>query len=285
MFEFTETEKSNAETAGLQNANLSPTNVASNNSIHQNEPIVNTSDEKSSDTAYMAADMMNLVDKALGSEVSGEKTGEKCSVIQKDGVYYTPIDEEIIKTHPTIIEELTVVERVGHQEAKTSSDSTSSAVSSKYIIAKFREFVNTSDKKSSDNEQYDLDPEAVEREAKRLTPKTDVKGREVDDEYYEAAVDQNVDSAEIKKMKKQYRDILGKMAELQIELRQVGCDMSAEQRLIKHRQKQIETQGQIIADLREQRLELEKAERENAIFYHKNEIYPLKTLSKCVKII
>ena len=33
--------------------------------------------------------------------------------------------------------------------------------------------VNTSDKKSSDKEQYDLDPEAVEREAKRLTPKTE----------------------------------------------------------------------------------------------------------------
>lgn len=33
--------------------------------------------------------------------------------------------------------------------------------------------VNISDKKSSDKEQYDLDPEAVEREAKRLTPKTE----------------------------------------------------------------------------------------------------------------
>ena len=33
--------------------------------------------------------------------------------------------------------------------------------------------VNTSDKKSSNNEQYDLDPQAVEREAKKLTPKTE----------------------------------------------------------------------------------------------------------------
>lgn len=35
LFEFTETKKSNAETAGLQNANVSPTNVASNSSISQ----------------------------------------------------------------------------------------------------------------------------------------------------------------------------------------------------------------------------------------------------------
>ena len=35
LFEFTETKKSNAETAGLQNANVSPTNVASNSSIPQ----------------------------------------------------------------------------------------------------------------------------------------------------------------------------------------------------------------------------------------------------------
>ena len=271
----------------------------------------------SAEAGEVAANMMDLVDRALGSEVEGEKTGEKYSVIQKNGVYYTPTDEEIIKNHPTIngviinnaeyseghtlpddeykayrksqaekarkvvgtytnkdttysdeyglitaefktpairkgksyggialydilpyvpqifenavvintkpdseantnikgivnlvgcailnnkyvavvklnvkeyandeakiydnrvieIEELTVVDRVGHQEVKTSSDSTSSAVSSKYIIAKFREFVKNNDKKKSmtnsdiknSTEQYDLDPEAVAKKSK-----------------------------------------------------------------------------------------------------------------------
>lgn len=46
LFEFQETKRSNAETAGLRNANLSPTNVTSINRIHQNEPDVNTSEEK-----------------------------------------------------------------------------------------------------------------------------------------------------------------------------------------------------------------------------------------------
>jgi hypothetical protein len=130
--------------------------------------------------------------------------------------------------------------------------------------------VNTSDEKSSDNEQYDLDPEAVkrevEREVERLTPKTDEKGREVDDDFFRAAIEravreqnlsaeerrqlaqernkeavesrktkfekllgraysiqrkieklektagQDVDAAELKKLKKQYRDVLGEMA-------------------------------------------------------------------------
>ena len=45
------------------------------------------------------------------------------------------------------IEELTVVERVGHQDTKASSDSTSSAVSSKYILSRFRELVNKNKKK------------------------------------------------------------------------------------------------------------------------------------------
>ena len=46
LFEFQETKRSNVETAGLQDANLSPTNVTSNNIIHQNDSIVNTSEEK-----------------------------------------------------------------------------------------------------------------------------------------------------------------------------------------------------------------------------------------------
>ncbi|MBP3376197.1 MAG: hypothetical protein J6L83_05485 [Clostridia bacterium] len=82
------------------------------------------------------------------------------------------------------IEELTVVDRVGHQEVKTSSDSTSSAVSSKYIIAKFREFVKNNDEKKSltnsdiknSTEQYDLDPEAVEEQKKKTTTKAEPKG-------------------------------------------------------------------------------------------------------------
>ena len=49
------------------------------------------------------------------------------------------------------IEELTVVERVGHQDAETSSDSTSSAVSSKYIIARFRELVKENKEKIKPN--------------------------------------------------------------------------------------------------------------------------------------
>ena len=218
LFEFTETKKSNAETAGLQNANLSPTNVASNNSIHQNEPIV-----------------------------------------------------------------------------------------------------NTSDKKSSDKEQYDLDPEAVEREAKRLTPKTDVKGQEMSDKFFEAAVarayeeanlsaeekrqlaqernkeavekrktkfdkllgkaysiqkkvdkiektvGQDVDEAELKKLKKQYRDVLGEMAGLQVDLRQMGYDLNAEQRLIERQQKQIENQSREIGDLRAYKRNNERLERETSI--------------------
>ena len=53
LFEFQETKRSNAETAGLRNANLSPTNVTSINSIHQNEPIVNSSAKK--DAEYLSA--------------------------------------------------------------------------------------------------------------------------------------------------------------------------------------------------------------------------------------
>ena len=45
--------------------------------------------------------------------------------------------------------------------------------SSKDSIHQNKPVVNTSDEKSSNNEQYDLDPEAVEKEAKRLTPKTE----------------------------------------------------------------------------------------------------------------
>jgi hypothetical protein len=424
--------------------------------------IANALKEKDKKAGEVAREMMTLVDKALGSEVAREKSGEKYSVIQKDGVYYTPTDEEIIKNHPTIngviindaeyaeghtlpddeykayrksqaekakkvvgtytnkdttysdeyglitaefktpairkgksyggialydilpyvpqifenavvintkpdsesntnikgivnlvgcailnnkyvavvklnvkeyandeakiydnrvieIEELTVVDRVGHQEVKTPSGSTSSAVSSEYIIAKFREFVNTSDKKSSDKEQYDLDPETVEREVERLTPKTDVKGQEVSDEYFEAAVarareeanlsaeerrqiaqqrseaaiesrktkfekllgkaysiqrkieklektaGQDVDAAELKKLKRQYRDVLGEMAGLQIDLRQMGYDLNAEQRLIERQQKQIENQSREIGDLRAYKRNNERLERETAI--------------------
>ncbi len=58
LFEFQETKRSNAETAGLHNANLSPTNVASNNSISQKSDLSTPSAKKydlADDTAYLSA--------------------------------------------------------------------------------------------------------------------------------------------------------------------------------------------------------------------------------------
>ena len=46
LFEFKETKRSNAETAGLRDANLSPTNVTSNDSISQNEDLSIPSEKK-----------------------------------------------------------------------------------------------------------------------------------------------------------------------------------------------------------------------------------------------
>lgn len=86
LFEFTETEKSNAETAGLQNANLSPTNVASNNSIHQNEPVVNTSDKKSSDKEQYDLDPEAVEREAKRLTPKTEKTEKKKAESSTSGI-------------------------------------------------------------------------------------------------------------------------------------------------------------------------------------------------------
>ena len=43
-----------------------------------------------------------LFENAMLSESGETKDGKRYSVIQKDGKYYNPTDEEIIKKHPTI---------------------------------------------------------------------------------------------------------------------------------------------------------------------------------------
>ena len=60
---------------------------------------------------------------------------------------YANDEAKIYDNKVLTIEELTVVDRVGLPDAEASSDSTSSAVSSKYIISRFRELVKGDEKK------------------------------------------------------------------------------------------------------------------------------------------
>lgn len=106
--------------------------------IFENAVVIDTKPDDESDINIKG--IVNLVGCAI-------LNNKYIAVVKLNVKEYSNDEAKIYDNRVIEIEELTVVERVGHQEAKTSSDSTSSAVSSKYIIAKFREFVNTSDKK------------------------------------------------------------------------------------------------------------------------------------------
>ena len=119
--------------------------------IFENAVVLNTKPDSKSDTNIKG--IVNLVGCAI-------LNNKYVAVVKLNVKEYANNEAKIYDNRVIEIEELTVVERVGHQEVKTSSDSTSSAVSSEYIIAKFRDFVNTSDKKTSPDAEY---MSAVER--------------------------------------------------------------------------------------------------------------------------
>lgn len=83
-------------------------------------------------------------------------------------------------------------------------------------------------------------------------------------EKLKKSADEGVKS-KIKTLQKKYNELLGDLGAIQIELRQMGYDMSAEQRLIERQQKQIEAQKEQILDLKTQQREIEIAKREDAI--------------------
>lgn len=77
--------------------------------------------------------------------------------------------------------------------------------------------------------------------------------------------DKKSNAAHVKKLKQEYREIMMRLEDLQRELREMGYDLNAENRLIERQKKQIETQGEEIADLKQQKRELEELEREDRI--------------------
>ena len=201
LFEFTETEKSNAETAGLQNANLSPTNVASNNSIHQNEPIVNTYDEK------------NDLDPEIEAEQDGEVSDE----------YF---EAAIKRAYEEIAKQAEITREKRQQQKETATE-----------------------KRKKDFDKLLSRAISIQNQIEKLRKNaTDTESK-----------------AKLKKLKQDFNNVLGDLGALQIELRQMGYDLSAEQRLIERQQEQIENQGKQILTLKEQNRNLKRAEREEQI--------------------
>ncbi len=64
-------------------------------------------------------------------------------------------------------------------------------------------------------------------------------------EKLKKAADKSANAAEVKKLNKEYREIMMKLEDLQRELREMGYDLNAESRLIERQQKQIEAQKRI----------------------------------------
>jgi hypothetical protein len=69
----------------------------------------------------------------------------------------------------------------------------------------------------------------------------------------------------IKKTKKQYSEILFELGSLQRDMRVMGYDLNAENRLIEQQKEQIENQKEQIKTLKQQKAELERIEREDRI--------------------
>ncbi len=107
--------------------------------IFENAIVLNTKTDRDGDT-----NIKGVVD-LVGCATLNDKY---IAVVKLNVKEYVNDEAKIYDNKVLTIEELTVVERVGHQDAKASSDSTSSAVSSKYIIAQYRKLVKGSDNKN-----------------------------------------------------------------------------------------------------------------------------------------
>ncbi len=161
--------------------------LLSKNSIHQNEPVVNTSEEKNIDKADLADTKADLSDKPKKADKVSELLNEQGEV--KDEFF-----------------EAAVIRSLGNWQ-----DTTDTAESRKEQAEKMIETRKTKFNKLIAN-------------AEKIKRKLEGFGKDADPEL-------------IKKTKKQYSEILIELGSLQRDMRMMGYDLNAENRLIEQQKK------------------------------------------------